>query len=48
MERSLERVMTLAPETKVYPGHGAATTIGDELPMLRYLREAGVLPGLRV
>ena len=48
MERSLERVMTLSPETKVYPGHGAATTIGDELPTLRSLREAGVLPGLRV
>ena len=48
MERSLEHVITLSPETKVYPGHGAATTIGDELPMLRYLREAGVLPGLRV
>jgi glyoxylase-like metal-dependent hydrolase (beta-lactamase superfamily II) len=48
MERSLERVMTLPPETKVYPGHGALTTIGDELPTLRYLREAGVLPGLRV
>ena len=48
MERSLERVMTLAPETKVYPGHGAMTTIAAELPTLRYLREAGVLPGLRV
>jgi glyoxylase-like metal-dependent hydrolase (beta-lactamase superfamily II) len=48
MERSLERVMTLPPQTKVYPGHGATTTIGDELPTLRYLREAGVLPGLRV
>jgi hydroxyacylglutathione hydrolase len=48
MERSLERVMTLPPETKVYPGHGASTTIADELPTLRYLREAGVLPGLRV
>jgi glyoxylase-like metal-dependent hydrolase (beta-lactamase superfamily II) len=48
MERSLERVMTLPPETKVYPGHGSATTIGDELPTLRYLREAGVLPGLQV
>jgi glyoxylase-like metal-dependent hydrolase (beta-lactamase superfamily II) len=48
MERSLERVMRLPPETKVYPGHGAMTTIGDELPTLRYLREAGVLPGLRV
>jgi glyoxylase-like metal-dependent hydrolase (beta-lactamase superfamily II) len=48
MERSLERVMTLPAETKVYPGHGAMTTIADELPTLRYLREAGVLPGLRV
>jgi len=48
MERSLERVMTLPPATTVYPGHGASTTIADELPTLRYLREAGVLPGLRV
>jgi glyoxylase-like metal-dependent hydrolase (beta-lactamase superfamily II) len=48
MERSLERVMTLPPNTKVYPGHGASTTIADELPTLRYLRETGVLPGLRV
>lgn len=48
MERSLERVMTLPPATAVYPGHGAVTTIADELPTLRYLREAGVLPGLRV
>jgi hydroxyacylglutathione hydrolase len=48
MERSLERVMNLAPTTKVYPGHGPVTTVGDELSMLRSLREAGVLPGLRV
>jgi glyoxylase-like metal-dependent hydrolase (beta-lactamase superfamily II) len=48
MERSLERVMTLPPETTVYPGHGASTTIAAELPNVRYLREAGVLPGLRV
>ena len=48
MERSLERIMTLPPATKVYPGHGALTTLGDELPNLRELRTVGVLPGLRV
>ncbi len=30
MHRSLERIMTLADELVVYPGHGPATTIGDE------------------
>jgi glyoxylase-like metal-dependent hydrolase (beta-lactamase superfamily II) len=48
MERSLERVSKLPAETTVYPGHGAPTTIGAELPMLRRMSEAGVLPGLRV
>ncbi len=48
MERSLERVMALPADTKVYPGHGAITTIGEELSTLRSMREAGVLPGLRV
>jgi glyoxylase-like metal-dependent hydrolase (beta-lactamase superfamily II) len=48
MERSLERLTRLPPGTTVYPGHGAPTTIGDELATLRGLRQAGVLPGLRV
>jgi hydroxyacylglutathione hydrolase len=48
MERSLERLIALPPDTTVYPGHGAPTTIALELPTLRGLREAGVLPGLRV
>ncbi len=46
MERSLERVVLLPPDTRVYPGHGPPTTIGAELATLRTLREAGVLPGL--
>ncbi len=38
MERSLSRVAALPPETTVYPGHGAATTIGAELRWLRGFR----------
>lgn len=30
MQRSLERIMTLSDELVVHPGHGPATTIGDE------------------
>jgi len=30
MERSLKRLMELPDDVKVYPGHGASTTIGDE------------------
>jgi len=48
MQRSLERVAALPPETKVYPGHGATTTIGDEINTLKMLRAAGVLPDLKV
>ena len=48
MERSLERVISLPPNTKVYPGHGPSTTIGAEVPNLRRMREQGVLPGIRV
>jgi hydroxyacylglutathione hydrolase len=31
LERSLERLATLPPETQVYSGHGPETTIGEEL-----------------
>jgi glyoxylase-like metal-dependent hydrolase (beta-lactamase superfamily II) len=31
LNRSLERLATLPPETQVYAGHGPGTTIGDEL-----------------
>lgn len=31
LERSLERLATLPPETQVHAGHGPATTIGEEL-----------------
>jgi len=48
MERSLERVIKLPAATKVYPGHGPNTTIGDEIENLRQLQRVGILPGLRV
>lgn len=38
MERSLARLAALPAETLVYPGHGAPTTITDELPWLRGFR----------
>ncbi len=38
MERSLQRLMELPDETKVYPGHGPATTIGDERRTNPFLR----------
>src|SRR5207248_896290 len=38
MEKSLQRVAGLPPETKVYPGHGPTTTLGAELPWLRGFR----------
>jgi len=40
MERSLARVAELPPDTRVYPGHGAQTTIGAELRWLRGFRFA--------
>ncbi len=38
MEASLARVAALPPETRVYPGHGPATTIGDEIGWLKGFR----------
>ncbi len=48
LERSLERLLKLPPDTTVYPGHGAPTTLGDERTTLRVMHESGVLPGLRM
>ena len=36
-DRSLKKLAVLPPETKVYPGHGPATTIGDELRLNPYI-----------
>ncbi|HEV2250920.1 MAG TPA: MBL fold metallo-hydrolase [Candidatus Limnocylindria bacterium] len=41
MEASLARVATLPPETRVFPGHGPATTIRGELHWLRGFRFPG-------
>lgn len=41
MESSLARVADLPPATRVFPGHGPATTIGDELHWLRGFRFGG-------
>lgn len=49
MAESLSRITSSLPaNTRVYPGHGAETTIGAEIATLRTLRDAGVLPGLTV
>lgn len=49
MADSLSRIVSSLPATtRVYPGHGPETTIGAETATLRELRDAGVLPGLRV
>jgi hydroxyacylglutathione hydrolase len=49
MAESLSRIVSSLPATtRVYPGHGEQTTIGAEIPTLRGLRDAGLLPDLRV
>ena len=39
MEQSLERIVALPPETRVLPGHGPATTVGEERRSNPYIRE---------
>ena len=49
MSESLSRIASSLPATtRVYPGHGAETTIGAELATLRGMRDMGLLPDLRV
>lgn len=49
MGESLSRIMSSLPaKTRVFPGHGGVTTLGAEIETLRGLRDAGVLPGLRL
>lgn len=38
MQRSLDRLVTLDPETRVLPGHGVMTSIGRELASNPFLR----------
>lgn len=45
MVESLRRLMTLPPETVVYPGHGSKTTIGAEQPWVSGLSASELAPG---
>ena len=44
LERSLERLAALPPETVVYPGHGPATTVGAELASNPFLNGVARIP----
>jgi hydroxyacylglutathione hydrolase len=49
MTDSLSRIASSLPATtRVYPGHGEETTLGDEIATLRGMRDMGLLPELRV
>jgi glyoxylase-like metal-dependent hydrolase (beta-lactamase superfamily II) len=49
MTESLSRIASSLPATtRVYPGHGAETTLGAEIATLRGMRDMGLLPELRV
>ena len=38
LRQSLRRLLSLPAQTRIYPGHGAATTLTDELKTNRWLR----------
>ena len=40
LERSIRRIMTLSPETRLLPGHCEVTTLGDERASNLYVQEA--------
>lgn len=40
LERSIRKIMTLPPETRLLPGHCEVTTLGQELATNPYVREA--------
>ena len=42
MSASLKRLSKLPPETRVLPGHGASSTIEEELRTNPYLRGLGI------
>jgi hydroxyacylglutathione hydrolase len=49
MSESLSRIASSLPATtRVYPGHGAETTLGAEIATLRGMRDMGLLPELRI
>jgi glyoxylase-like metal-dependent hydrolase (beta-lactamase superfamily II) len=43
MVASLSRLLSLEDGVRVYPGHGAETTIGRERPWLELVRDGGRL-----
>lgn len=42
MEKSLQRLAALNPDTRVYPGHGFTTTIGSEIENNPFMKQRGI------
>jgi glyoxylase-like metal-dependent hydrolase (beta-lactamase superfamily II) len=45
LDASIRRVMKLSPETRLLPGHGDVSTLGDEVQKNPYVRRAMGLVG---